>query len=76
MRAQVEARLAALKQELDIGQQRLREMEAEQAQLGHTLLRISGAIQALQELIADEEPTVTETAAGQTDEEITANAKG
>jgi predicted nuclease with TOPRIM domain len=50
---QVTTRLASLKKEFETGQARLRELEAEQAYVRETMLRISGAIQVLQEL-ADE----------------------
>jgi predicted nuclease with TOPRIM domain len=48
-------RLASLKKEFEVGQARLRELEAEQAHVRETMLRISGAIQVLQELV--DEPT-------------------
>ncbi len=43
-------RLDELKKEFEVGQNRLRELDAEQAHVRETLLRISGAIQVLQEL--------------------------
>ena len=48
------ARLEALQREYDTGQTMLAELDAKQLDLRQTLLRISGAIQVLQELIADE----------------------
>lgn len=48
----ITARLDELKQEFVRGQARLREMEAQQAALRDTLLRISGAIQVLEEVQA------------------------
>lgn len=55
MQAQLEGRLAQLKGEYESGQQMLAELEAKQRNLRDTLLRISGAIQVLEELLADEQ---------------------
>lgn len=52
MRQQVEHRLHALKAEWASGQHMLAELEAQQTNLRNTLLRISGAIQVLEELLA------------------------
>jgi predicted nuclease with TOPRIM domain len=52
-REQVLSRLAALKAEFEAGQTRLREVDAEQAYLRETMLRISGAIQVLEELMGN-----------------------
>jgi len=41
-----------LKKEFEIGQHRLQETERQQAMLRETLLRISGAIQVLEEALA------------------------
>ncbi len=49
MREQLQARLDELKREFETGQERLREIEAQGARLRETLLRISGAIQVLEE---------------------------
>jgi len=49
MREQLQARLEELKQEFEAGQARLRELEAQEARLRETMLRISGAIQVLEE---------------------------
>lgn len=49
MRTQLQQRLQELKQEFAAGQARTRELEAEQQRLRETLLRISGAIQVLEE---------------------------
>jgi hypothetical protein len=51
MREELEARLARLREEFTTGEAMLREAERRQAQLGETLLRISGAIQVLEELL-------------------------
>lgn len=50
---QVEARLAELEREYEIGERRLRNLETEQLHLRETLLRIDGAIQVLRELLPD-----------------------
>ncbi len=52
MREQLQLRLEELKKEFEIGQDRLQETERQQAILRETLLRISGAIQVLEEMIA------------------------
>jgi predicted nuclease with TOPRIM domain len=52
MQEQLQERLDALKKEFAIGQARLQELEMQQAQLRETLLRISGAIQVLEELLS------------------------
>ena len=54
MREQLEARLAALKNEYEIGQARLKELEAESTYVRETMLRISGAMQVLQEMLDTE----------------------
>lgn len=56
MREQVERRVSELKAELQKGQQVLAELDARQAELRQTLLRISGAIQVLEELLAGTAP--------------------
>jgi ABC-type Fe3+-hydroxamate transport system substrate-binding protein len=53
MQEQLQRRVGELKAEQEKGQQVLAEMEAQQAELRQTLLRISGAIQVLEELLAD-----------------------
>ncbi len=54
MQEQLERRLAELKTEFESGQTRLRELETEQAYIRETLLRISGAIQVLEEALGQE----------------------
>ena len=51
MREQLEARLTELEQEFQVGEQQLRDVDLQQARLRETLLRISGAIQVLHELL-------------------------
>jgi predicted nuclease with TOPRIM domain len=52
MEGRLQLRLEELKKEFEIGQTRLRELETQQANLQQTLLRISGAIQVLDELLS------------------------
>ena len=54
MRAQLEQRLAELRSEYETGQKMLADLEAKKADLQTTLLRISGAIQVLEEFLAKE----------------------
>jgi uncharacterized protein involved in exopolysaccharide biosynthesis len=51
LKTQLEQRLAELKQEFESGQQMLADLQNRQAELQTTLLRISGAIQVLEELL-------------------------
>jgi prefoldin subunit 5 len=48
----MQERLAELKAEFERGQQHLQALDQQRAQLRDTLLRISGAIQVLEELLA------------------------
>ena len=52
MKAQLEKRLAELKSEFESGQKMLAELEKKRNDLEATLLRISGAIQVLDEMLA------------------------
>ncbi len=52
MQQQIKQRLQELKAEYEAGQNMLSELETKQANLQQTLLRISGAIQVLEELLA------------------------
>lgn len=54
MKDKVEARLRELRHELESGRTLLDEMETKKVNLQSTLLRISGAIQVLEELLAAE----------------------
>ena len=53
MQEQLRRRLEELKKQFEAGQARLRELETEQTYVRETLLRISGAIQVLEETLAD-----------------------
>jgi hypothetical protein len=50
MMNEIEKRLAELKKEFDEGQKMLADLDAKREQVKQTLLRISGAIQVLEEL--------------------------
>lgn len=54
MKEKVEERLRELRSELESGRALLEEIETKKANLQSTLLRISGAIQVLEELLATE----------------------
>jgi hypothetical protein len=56
MQEHVAARLEQLRQEYQTGQQMLASLEAQQLDLQQTLLRLSGAIQVLEELLTSAEP--------------------
>jgi hypothetical protein len=53
-RESLEERLKSLKQEYESGHKMLADLERRQAELQQTLLRISGAIQVLEEMLATE----------------------
>ena len=55
MREQLETRLAELQREFAAGEQKMREVEAQQARLRDTLLRIDGAMHVLREMLAKQE---------------------
>ena len=57
MRKQIEERLCALQSEFKAGQEILAELETRQSNVRSTLVRISGALQVLEELLK-EEPSV------------------
>lgn len=51
MQEQLQHRLEELKKEYETGQARLRELESEATFVRETMLRISGAIQVIQEML-------------------------
>jgi predicted nucleic acid-binding Zn-ribbon protein len=55
MKQQLENRLKNLRAEFESGQKALADLEVKQMNLRNTLLRISGAIQVLEEELAKEE---------------------
>lgn len=55
MKEQLEKRIAELKSEFESGQKMLAELEKKRSDLEATLLRISGAIQVLEELLTQED---------------------
>jgi uncharacterized coiled-coil protein SlyX len=56
MNVNYQSRLDALRKEMAVGEQRMQELERQLAQLRDTMLRISGAIQVLEELQAQDTP--------------------
>lgn len=54
MRSQLEQRIEKLRQEFDAGRRSLADVENRQAELRSTLLRISGAIQVLEEILGEQ----------------------
>ncbi len=60
MKVQIELRLKELKSEFQSGRNMLAELDAKQADIRNTLVRISGAIQVLEELL-DNEKTMVQT---------------
>ncbi|HEX7313593.1 MAG TPA: hypothetical protein VF297_06710 [Pyrinomonadaceae bacterium] len=61
MEEQLRKRLEELKREFEAGGARLRELEAEQARVRETMLRISGAIQVLEEALTQDGPPAAAT---------------
>jgi hypothetical protein len=57
MKEQMEARVNELKIEFEEGKKMLEELDIKRTSLGQTILRISGAIQALEELMPKENET-------------------
>ena len=57
MREQLQARLQELKAEFGKGEQTLQELEEQVATVRQNMLRISGAIQVLEEVLADGDST-------------------
>ena len=58
MQEQLQRRLEELKKEYEAGQSRLRELETETGYVRETMLRISGAIQVIQELLEKDKQQV------------------
>jgi predicted nuclease with TOPRIM domain len=64
MREQIQARLEELKKELETGQAELQKVEMQRTYLHETVLRIGGAIQVLEELLAESPPSEAYRAGG------------
>ena len=62
MKEKLENRVAELKSEFEAGQKMLADLETKRRELEATLLRISGAIQVLEELLEKNETTSEEQA--------------
>jgi hypothetical protein len=60
MKEQVDKRLAELKNEFERGQKILEDLDARREQAKQSLLRISGAIQVLEEILKEEEQSKSE----------------
>lgn len=54
MRERLQTRLDELRKEFETGQQKLNELEAQVTAVRNTLLRISGAIQVIEEELAND----------------------
>jgi predicted nuclease with TOPRIM domain len=80
MKQQLQQRLQVLKAEFEAGQKVMAELEAKQAHIRDTMLRIQGAIQVLEEELAQVEEPIPSTAS--TDHapseplEVTVNSHG
>jgi DNA repair exonuclease SbcCD ATPase subunit len=61
MQERLQQRLQALKNEYEAGQRMMAELDAKQVALRDTLLRISGAIQVLEEALGEAEATYSTT---------------
>ncbi|MBK8021901.1 MAG: hypothetical protein IPK19_10880 [Chloroflexi bacterium] len=62
MQETLKKRLEELREEFESGQKMLAELEAKRDNLRQTLLRISGAIQVIEELLADAEGKTSDSA--------------
>lgn len=66
MKEKLLERLKALKHEYNLGEKAVGDLEAKQNSLKETLLRISGAIQVLEELLAEpDQPDAAKTSIAQ-----------
>jgi predicted nuclease with TOPRIM domain len=76
MQQQIQTRLEVLKKEFETGQAKLRELEMQQSHLRETLLRISGAIQVLEEMIQPAKPNEEPAPHGSSSAEPSGVGKG
>jgi hypothetical protein len=65
MRDQMEQRLQELKHEYEAGQKMLADLEQKKMNLEQTMLRISGAIQVLEEMLVADSPAAAQVPAGE-----------
>ena len=77
MREHMQARLEMLRKELEKGQVELQKVESQRTYLHETILRISGAIQMLEELLAEEQ-SAKQNGTASTDKEqlVTTHSNG
>ncbi len=62
MKEQLEKRLAQLKSEFEAGQKMLADLDTKRKEIEATMLRISGAIQVIEEMLAQEQPAAEKAA--------------
>jgi len=60
MKGQLENRVKELKSQLESGEKMMEELDTKRTNLGYTILRISGAIQVLEEMIEKSDENNTE----------------
>lgn len=72
MEQQLQQRLQSLKAEFESGQKMLADLEIKQTNLRETLLRISGAIQVLEELLAQTQASEEDNSHSSSDTESVA----
>ena len=61
MQERIQTRLTELREEYASGQKVMAELQSRQAELHQTLLRISGAIQVLEEMLPGADPAIAES---------------
>jgi predicted nuclease with TOPRIM domain len=71
MKQQLEQRIKELKAEFAAGQRMMADLETKQAHLRETLLRISGAIQVLEELLNTPDPAPNSVVPANSTENLT-----
>ncbi len=71
LREQMQARLEALRREFETGQTELQRVEAQRAYLHEAILRISGGIQILEELLEGEPAGQNGTVTGEKQSDTT-----
>jgi predicted nucleic acid-binding Zn-ribbon protein len=76
IREQAQTRLEMLREELETGQTELQKVESQRTYLRETILRISGAVQVLEELLAQGQSTERNGAALSKKQSPTVRAEG